>query len=843
MSLLDKLSSLFSQPTSSSDPVRIVLDQLNQIRQLNWNVQNERRKELVDTIKAKDPSFRYDFTYKLIRDYDFRKIAHPWDVNELLSALHRSNVVESEQDFVALLTVIREAMRQERASFSNIPILLILKQLQRFAAKQPLTEKTISFLQELASDETFFSPSYYRRKDVDNVKMALSSLAHSTGDVGTYPAVILEDSDHFGETINQFVQEATPEQRNVLYGLLAHYKKASGAKPSGKYIDEARKLSSQLGEPERYVTIAKLGLTALKQTDVQSQTHTNNYSGREYTYTTTTFLNEINATIAKGLIWTLTGLAEGDAECIKLLNDVAEKTYQKIPGQGPAAAGVGNACLYVLAQSGIAGVGQLSRLKLRIKQANTQALIEKYIQEASDKLGVSTEEIEDMAVTDYSLKHGRFTRSFGDYRATVTITSVGKVETQWAKADGSPLKTEPAAVKKELATDLKALKSTVADIAKNTTAQRDRLDRSMVLNRSWTWDRFTMYYAEHGLMSFLTKQLIWTIEKGEQSADVFYQNEGWADLNGNRIDWIDDTTLVRLWHPVAKPVDNVLAWRNFLTSNEIRQPLKQAFREVYLLTDAELNTRVYSNRMAAHILKQHQFNTLAKGRGWRYSLLGAYDKGYESEKAVIELPTYDLKAEFWVSEVDADGAWNDTGIYLYVSTDQVRFTRRNNDDPIQLIDIPALVFSEIMRDVDLFVGVASVGNDPNWRDGGLTQFRTYWESYSFGELGELAKSRKQAVERLLPRLKISRIAEVRDKFLVVKGKLRTYKIHLGSGNILMEPNDQYLCIVPDRSSDKVTSTVFLPFEGDTMLSIILSKAFLLADDDKIKDPTITRQIN
>jgi hypothetical protein len=28
---------------------------------------------------------------------------------------------------------------------------------------------------------------------------------------------------------------------------------------------------------------------------------------------------------------------------------------------------------------------------------------------------------------------------------------------------------------------------------------------------------------------------------------------------------------------------------------------------------------------------------------------------------------------------------------------------------------------------------------------------------------------------------------------VVKGELRTYRIHLGSGNILMEPNDQYLC--------------------------------------------------
>jgi hypothetical protein len=76
----------------------------------------------------------------------------------------------------------------------------------------------------------------------------------------------------------------------------------------------------------------------------------------------------------------------------------------------------------------------------------------------------------------------------------------------------------------------------------------------------------------------------------------------------------------------------------------------------------------------------------------------------------------------------------------------------------------------------------------------------------------------------------------------VQGKLRTYKIHLGSGNILMEPNGQYLCIVPGRASDVAEDKVFLPFEGDRTLSIILSKALLLADDDKIRDPSITRQI-
>ena len=76
----------------------------------------------------------------------------------------------------------------------------------------------------------------------------------------------------------------------------------------------------------------------------------------------------------------------------------------------------------------------------------------------------------------------------------------------------------------------------------------------------------------------------------------------------------------------------------------------------------------------------------------------------------------------------------------------------------------------------------------------------------------------------------------------MRGDLREYKIHLGSGNILMEPNDQYLCIVQGRGASVADGGVYLPFEGDNTLAVILSKAFLLAADTKITDPTITRQI-
>ena len=144
--------------------------------------------------------------------------------------------------------------------------------------------------------------------------------------------------------------------------------------------------------------------------------------------------------------------------------------------------------------------------------------------------------------------------------------------------------------------------------------------------------------------------------------------------------------------------------------------------------------------------------------------------------------------------------------------------------------------------MDLFVGIASVGNDPNWLDSGAEGNRgNYWYDYSVGELSVSAKTRKQTLERLIPRLKIAPRCSFDDKFLVVKGDIRAYKIHLGSGNILMKPNDQYLCIVAGQGTAD-SNKVFLPFEGDQRTAIILSKAFLLAEDTKIRDKTILKQI-
>jgi hypothetical protein len=74
--------------------------------------------------------------------------------------------------------------------------------------------------------------------------------------------------------------------------------------------------------------------------------------------------------------------------------------------------------------------------------------------------------------------------------------------------------------------------------------------------------------------------------------------------------------------------------------------IKLAHREVYLLTPAEELTRSYSNRFAAHILKQHQLHALCAARGWKNKLRWMVDDEYPP--ASRPLPQWGLRAEFWI---------------------------------------------------------------------------------------------------------------------------------------------------------------------------------------------------
>lgn len=418
---------------------------------------------------------------------------------------------------------------------------------------------------------------------------------------------------------------------------------------------------------------------------------------------------------------------------------------------------------------------------------------------------------------------GVLRRTAGDYTAVVTVTDTATLT--WEK-DGRPLRSTPAPVRRDHPALLKELRELVKRVDAQLVTLARALEGGFTVDTAHPYAWWRAELVEHPLARTVVRRLIWEVEVEPGRWQAVLPEAGEFP------DAPDDDASVRLWHPIRSTPDEVRAWRDLLVERSIRQPFKQAFREIYLLTPAEAETRVYSNRFAAHLVHYRRLFALFRARGWRSRLLGPWDDG-DGDGAERRLGAGEWQVVFFHTWYD----WAD-GDEL-ASTDQVRFLRRSEGTwrEAPLADVPPLMFSEAMRDVDLFVGVTSIAADPDWTDAGPE--RSYWERARFAELTESAEARVDVLERILPRLKIADRCTLDGRFLVVRGELRTYRIHLGSANILMEPDDSYLCIV--RTDRKGSGKVFLPFKDDR-LSLILSKAFLLAADTEITDESILAQI-
>jgi len=536
--------------------------------------------------------------------------------------------------------------------------------------------------------------------------------------------------------------------------------------------------------------------------------------------------------ILRGLIWASACLDPG--EMAGLIGRFAELCFRKVPGVGARSISLGNAALWALSE--MAGepraAAELFRLRQKIRYPSTRKTIDNRLGELAQRSGQSVEEMEDLSLPDFGLDaDGGLTLAFGQARAEVALQACG-LSVSWFNAAGKPVKAAPAEVRADHGVALAAAQRLMKELDEARAAQVLRLEQAWLEDRSWTFGDWQSRFHRHRLRRPIVEALIWRVGQIEILPVAGVP----TDVHGQAHDFPPEAR-VTLWHPLDSEPEQVLAWRQRILSLGLTQPIKQAHREVYVLTDAERQTRIYSNRFAAHILRQHQFRALCQSRGWAYDLMGGWDGWNVPTRP---LPKHGLTVEYQVETVD-DGQHSASGVSLHLASDQVRFTNTQNA-PVELEAVSPIVLSEVLRDVDLFVAVTSVANDPGWTDGGPDgRNGAYWREWAFGDLGQSAATRRELIAWIVPKLSIADKLTVTDKFLIVQGRRQTYAIHFGSSNIQIRPSNRYLCIVPDRAPPEAAG-LRLPFTGDGMLSTILAKAFMLVDESKIRDPTILQQL-
>ncbi|MCI8991638.1 MAG: DUF4132 domain-containing protein [Eubacterium sp.] len=286
----------------------------------------------------------------------------------------------------------------------------------------------------------------------------------------------------------------------------------------------------------------------------------------------------------------------------------------------------------------------------------------------------------------------------------------------------------------------------------------------------------------------------------------FLTNEGIVDSSGT-VHPVRQEDQIRIAHPFDLYQSGT--WHDYqklLFKKQIRQPFKQVFRELYVKLSEEME-KESSMLFAGNQIQPQKTVGALRSRRWVADYDDGLQKIYYKENIVARI--YAMTDWFTPSDVEAP------------TLEWVAFLDRKTGKPIKIKEIPDVVYSEVMRDVDLAVSVAHAGGvDPE-------------TSHSTIEM------RKAIVACSLELFRTKNV-RLEGNFALIDGTLGQYSVHLGSG-VVHQAGNAMLFVVPVHSQHR--GRIFLPFlDDDPKTAEIVSKILLFAEDQKIKDPGILEQI-
>ncbi|PKB45224.1 uncharacterized protein DUF4132 [Cellulophaga sp. RHA19] len=390
---------------------------------------------------------------------------------------------------------------------------------------------------------------------------------------------------------------------------------------------------------------------------------------------------------------------------------------------------------------------------------------------------------------------------FDDAVIELVITDNGKTDILVTKGNKKQ-KSIPAKYKKDK--QVLALKEGKSYLSKQYSRTRLSLENAMVNEDEFTAAEIHKI-MQHPIVKVMLSKLV--LFAPDKQISGFYADGVLTDTEGKKHILKEDDVLV-IAHPshLYKAVQWDL-YQKHLFAERLVQPFKQVFRELYLVTKDELELGSKSERYQGHQIQPQKTVALLRGRGWTVSHEDGLQKVYHKKGFMATM----YAMADWFSPADIEAP----------TLEHIVFYSLENYKPIPLKDVPPVVFSEIMRDIDLVVSVAHVGGVDPEASHSTMQMRA-----------ALATESAQL-------FKLKNIT-VKERHILVAGTLGEYSIHLGSGQV--SKNGLQLSIIPVHSQHR--GRMFLPFVDDDPKSAeIISKMKLLSEDNKIQDPTILAQIN
>src|SRR5215208_5445057 len=137
------------------------------------------------------------------------------------------------------------------------------------------------------------------------------------------------------------------------------------------------------------------------------------------------------------------------------------------------------------------------------------------------------QEIEEISVPAYGLQQVGVRRAqLGEFGVELVVTGTSNTELRWIKPDGKRQKSVPKAVQEHSAEELKEIKAAATDLRKMLPAQRDRIEKLYLEQKTWTYPAWRERYLDHPVVGTLARRLIWKFTNQERTgAGVFYEGQ------------------------------------------------------------------------------------------------------------------------------------------------------------------------------------------------------------------------------------------------------------------------------------------------------------------------------
>ena len=391
-----------------------------------------------------------------------------------------------------------------------------------------------------------------------------------------------------------------------------------------------------------------------------------------------------------------------------------------------------------------------------------------------------------------------------DYSVYIEIDELGQSSIKYEK-DGKALKSLPTKIKTEKY--IEEIKEVHKNLKEQYSRSRKMLEQSMEDGvEFYAYEIKTL--STNPVVAPLIKDLVFKVDNilgyYEDNRLVGFDKKS---KKATLIDDIDKDVLLTIAHPFD--LFNSKQWPLYqqdILGREVKQAFKQVFRELYIKTKDELKMDK-SRRYADHQIQPSKTVALLKTRRWVVDDYEGLQKVYYKENIIAKM--YAMTDWYSPAEVEAP------------TIEDIVFYDRKTFEPLTIKDIPDLVFSEVMRDIDLVVSVAHVGDvDPE-------------ASQSTIEM------RRAIVEFNVKLFKLKNVVFT-ESHALIKGTRAEYSIHLGSG-VIHQKAGATIEVLPVHSQHR--GRIFLPFiDEDPKTAEIMSKVLLFAQDEKIKDIFILEQI-